>query len=160
MTTSMRHNARQETRGETRNEMKRSARKLTHPPILIVDDDQDIRETLRMALEDEGYEVREAEDGARALSLLRQSAQPLVVLLDLRLPRLNGDALLRRVDRKEHLPAQHTFVLVTANREQLSPMSLRLLRRMDVAVVAKPFDLSDLLDLVAHAADSLEGAAS
>ena len=158
MATRMRHSARQETRNEARSEMRSSAPALTHPPILIVDDDQDIRETLRMALEDEGYEVREAEDGARALSLLRQSAQSLVVLLDLRLPRMSGDALLRRVNRKEHMPAQHTFLLVTANREQLSPVNLRLLQRMDVAVVAKPFDLDDLLHRVAHAADTIESA--
>ncbi len=159
MTTTARRRARQETRDETRNETRPGARALTHPPILIVDDDQDIRETLRMALEDEGYEVREAEDGARALSLLRQSAQPLVVLLDLRLPQMTGDALLRRVNRKEHLPAQHTFLLVTASREQLSPVSLRLLKRMDVAIVTKPFELDDLLGLVAHAADTIESAA-
>lgn len=159
MATSVRHGARKEMRDEARSETRRSARALTHPPILIVDDDQDIRETLRIALEDEGYEVREAEDGARALSLLRQSSESLVVLLDLRLPRMTGDALLRRVNRKEHLPVQHTFLLVTASREQLSPVNLRLLQRMDVAIVAKPFDLNDLLDQVAHAADTIESAA-
>lgn len=156
MSTIMRHSARKETRVQTQ----RRTETFTHPSILIVDDDQDIRETLRMALEDEGYGVYEAEDGATALGLLRESEQPLVVLLDLRLPRLRGDALLRRVDKKEHLPAQHTFLLITANREQLSPMSLRLLQRMDVTVVPKPFDLNALLDMVAQAADSLERTAS
>lgn len=132
---------------------------VTHPHILIVDDDQEIRDTLRMALEDEGYEVYEAEDGAEALELLRQSRIPLVVVLDLRMPRLTGDKLLQRVNRRKHLPAKHTFLLVTANRESLSPMSRRLLQQMDIPVVAKPFDLNDLLDLVAHAADTLSEAA-
>jgi len=128
---------------------------MSQPHILVVDDDQEIRETLRQALEDEGYEVYEAEDGAEALDILRESVLPFVVVLDLRMPRLTGDALLRRVNRKEHRPAQHTFLLVTANHELLSPVSLRLLERMDVPVVAKPFDLDHLLDLVARAADTL-----
>lgn len=156
MATSIRHSARQEMRGE----MERRMQALKPPPVLVVDDDYDIRETLRIALEEEGYEVDEAEDGAQALSMLRTSPQPSIVLLDLRLPRLNGDALLRRVERKEHLPAPHIFVLVTANRELLSPMSLRLLQRMDAEVIAKPFDLNVLLDLVAQAAQSLDRNAS
>jgi len=125
------------------------------PGVLLVEDDQDIRDTLRMALEDEGYVVSVAEDGIEALNLLRRSVESLVVTLDLRMPRLNGDALLRHLSKREHLPAQHTYLLVTANRELLSAASLRLLKRMDVPVVSKPFDLNDLLDLVAHAADSL-----
>jgi CheY-like chemotaxis protein len=125
------------------------------PGVLLVEDDQDIRDTLRMALEDEGYVVSVAEDGIEALKLLRRSVESLVVTLDLRMPRLNGDALLRHLSKREHLPAQHTYLLVTANRELLSAASLRLLKRMDVPVVSKPFDLNDLLDLVAHAAHSL-----
>ncbi len=123
--------------------------------ILIVDDDQDVRDTLRMALEDEGYQVYEAEDGAVALDLLRRTMTPHVVVLDLRMPRLTGDALLQRVSNHERLPARHTFLLVTANHEQLSPVSLRLLERMRVPVAPKPFDLEELLDLVAQAADML-----
>jgi len=123
--------------------------------ILIVDDDQDVRDTLRMALEDEGYEVIEAEDGAVALELLRRMRTPHVVVLDLRMPRLTGDALLQRVSAHERLPARHTFLLVTANHELLSPGHLRLLESMRVPVAPKPFDLDELLDLVARAADML-----
>ena len=123
--------------------------------ILIVDDDQDVRDTLRMALEDEGYAVYEAEDGAEALDLLRRTLTPHVVVLDLRMPRLTGDALLQRVSTQERLPTRHTFVLVTANHEQLSPVSQRLLEHMGVPVAPKPFDLDELLDLVAQAADTL-----
>lgn len=155
MTTStIRHSAHREMQ-EPQKSMPTQTRAMSQPHILVVDDDQEIRETLRQALEDEGYEVYEAEDGAEALDILRESVLPFVVVLDLRMPRLTGDALLRRVNRKEHLPAQHTFLLVTANHELLSPVSLRLLERMDVPVVAKPFDLDHLLDLVARAADTL-----
>lgn len=108
-----------------------------------------------MALEDEGYEVREAEDGAEALAALRRSAQPLLALLDLRLPRLTGDALLRRIAREKRLRARHAFLLVTANHETLSPRNLRLFQRMGVGVIAKPFDLTDLLARVALTAGRL-----
>lgn len=162
MTTSVRQRPQRRPRSDVifipRNAASLSARESAHSSILIVDDDQSIRETLHMALEDEGYTVYEARDGAEALDILRASAQPLVALLDLRLPRMTGDALLRRIHRKEHLPARHTFLMVTANREQLSPASLRLLQRMHVSVIAKPFELDDLLDQVALAAETLEDA--
>ncbi|HEX8728442.1 MAG TPA: response regulator [Ktedonobacterales bacterium] len=128
-------------------------------PVLLVEDDQDIRETLRMALEDEGYVVYEAEDGLEALTMLRNSQTPLIVALDLRLPRLNGDALLLHVSKREHLPAHHCFLLVTANREILSSASLRLMKRMQVRIITKPFDLDDLLNLVANAANELNATA-
>ncbi len=129
------------------------------PHILIVDDDQGVRETLRMALEDEGFAVYEAADGDEALRLLRMSRQPLVVVLDLRMPRMSGDALLRRVSRRERLPAQHAFLLVTASYDRLSPGNQRLLQRMKTPVIAKPFDLDELLSLISHTAATLASAA-
>ncbi|HEX8981703.1 MAG TPA: response regulator [Ktedonobacterales bacterium] len=142
MTTPMRHGAAQ-------------AESHLSPRILVVDDDQDIRETLRLALEDEGYEVEEAEDGVEALLLMRDSAGPLVVILDFRMPRLNGLSVLRHVNTAKSPAVHHNFVLVTANRAMLSTTGLKLLQRMDVPIVEKPFDLNDLLDLVTRAADAL-----
>lgn len=138
----------------TTHEVAQSKSRLS-PRILVVDDDQDIRETLRLALEDEGYDVEEAEDGAEALQLLRASTGPLVVILDFRMPRLNGLGVLRQVNTVKPPVARHNFVLVTANRALLSTTGLRLLRRMDVPIVEKPFDLNDLLNLVTRAADAL-----
>ena len=67
------------------------------PHVLVVDDDTAIRQMLRLVLEDEGYAVREAMDGIEALAALRVSARPLVVLLDLMMPRLGGDGVLAAV---------------------------------------------------------------
>ena len=58
--------------------------------ILIVDDDEEIRVTLRILFEDEGYNVREAPDGAVALAILRAVPYPLVVLTNHNMPRLDG----------------------------------------------------------------------
>ncbi len=58
--------------------------------ILIVDDDDDIRQTLRDVLEDEGYAVVEAKNGQEALDQLRQAQKVCVVLLDLMMPVMDG----------------------------------------------------------------------
>ena len=51
-------------------------------PLLIVDDDEAIRDTIRVLLEGAGYTVSEASTGKEALVLLRESSEPYVVLLD------------------------------------------------------------------------------
>ncbi len=84
-------------------------------PILIVDDDEAIRETLRFLFEDAGYDVEEAEDGVAALARLRASARPMVVLLDLMMPRMNGDQMLATVADDPILRTFHVYIMVTAS---------------------------------------------
>ena len=57
--------------------------------ILIVEDDLDIREVMRMVLEASGYQVLEAGDGAEALAVVR-AHRPCVILLDLMMPGMDG----------------------------------------------------------------------
>lgn len=124
-------------------------------PVLVVDDDQAIRETLRFVLEDSGYEVEEAADGAAALQRLRSSARPMVVLLDCMMPRMNGDDVLAIVADDAQLRQFHAFVMVTASPR---PRMLTVGRAgvgILVPCVEKPFDIDDLLDAVAHAAQHL-----
>ncbi|MFI5272283.1 MAG: two-component system response regulator [Ktedonobacterales bacterium] len=116
--------------------------------VLIVDDDTAIRQTLRSALEEEAYTVLEAGEGRAALRLLRESAEPLVTLLDLRMPVMDGESVLRAVEADPPLARRHAFVVVTANQEALTPASVAMLVRLGVPVVAKPFDLDDLLRVV------------
>ncbi len=66
------------------------------PYILVVDDDADFRSGLRVALEMKGYQVEEAENGEQALSKLAEKA-PLLVLLDLQMPVMNGREMLQRM---------------------------------------------------------------
>lgn len=58
--------------------------------VLIVDDEEAIRETLRMTLELEGYEVHTAEHGRAALEALEGTPRPGVILVDLMMPIMNG----------------------------------------------------------------------
>jgi two-component system, sensor histidine kinase and response regulator len=66
--------------------------------ILIVDDEPDIRDSLREWLEDEGYDVATAADGAEALELLAGGQQvPCLVILDLLMPNVSGSEVYRRM---------------------------------------------------------------
>jgi DNA-binding response OmpR family regulator len=81
---------------------------VTHS-LLLVDDEPRIRRVLRLALEDEGYEVAEAANGYDALAALRRQP-PDVVLLDLMLPDRDGFAVCREIRRASDVPV----IMVTA----------------------------------------------
>ncbi|NUQ76472.1 MAG: response regulator [Polyangiaceae bacterium] len=58
--------------------------------VLVVDDDPDIRETVREILEEQGYRVVDAENGREALGRLRAGSMPDLILLDLSMPVMSG----------------------------------------------------------------------
>ena len=116
--------------------------------ILVADDDQMIRETLRFVFEDANYSVLEAGDGLVALARLRASREPLVVVLDLMMPRLDGVGVLQAVANDPALCERHTFVLITANMVSFPPEFSQLLASLSVSVVRKPFDIDVVLDTV------------
>lgn len=72
---------------------------MTRPFVLIVDDDEMIRNLLRMTLPDEGFELVEAEDGDTALRLSERSA-PALVLLDWKMPGISGADVLAELKRR------------------------------------------------------------
>src|SRR5690242_18202874 len=77
--------------------------------ILTVEDDERIRTAVKLALEDEGWEVHEAEDGEDALSAF--AAQPAdVVLIDIMLPGIDGFEVCRSIRRHSDVP----IIMVTA----------------------------------------------
>ncbi|TDW24591.1 response regulator transcription factor [Kribbella kalugense] len=77
--------------------------------LLLVDDEPRIRRVLRLALEDEGYQVQEAANGYDALAALRREP-PDVVLLDLMLPDRDGFTVCREIRRSSDVPV----IMVTA----------------------------------------------
>ncbi|TWD82442.1 DNA-binding response OmpR family regulator [Kribbella amoyensis] len=77
--------------------------------LLLVDDEPRIRRVLRLALEDEGYQISEAGNGLEALVALRREP-PDVVLLDLMLPDRDGFAVCREIRRSSDVPV----IMVTA----------------------------------------------
>lgn len=122
--------------------------------VLVVDDDQDIRDVLRFILEDAGHEVQEASDGESALQLLHESPVPLVVLLDLLLPRMSGTDLLQQVIDDPQLKDRHAYLLLTADNAELRQQAEPLLEQVSAQVIGKPFDVEVLLRMVANASHS------
>lgn len=119
--------------------------------ILVVDDDNAIREILREALEEEGYEVAEASDGIVCLEYLRASQEGIVVLLDQLMPRLDGLGVLRAIRDDPLLQGRHVFILLTA-RSRLSTPVREFASSLGVPLVRKPFDLEVLFEAVAQEA--------
>ncbi len=111
------------------------------PRILVVDDDESILEMIDVALSFEGYQVDTAPHGAAALELLR-SRQPDLILLDMRMPVMDGWEFSRRY--RETSGPLAPIVVLTADRSAGDSAS-----QVDAdAFLAKPFDLAELLQVV------------
>ncbi|NNM35068.1 MAG: Flp pilus assembly complex ATPase component TadA [Gemmatimonadetes bacterium] len=78
-------------------EMAETRKEQGPPRILVVDDDEDMRLKHRTLLEGEGYQVTEAEDGDRALAVLKDDPDFSLVLLDLKMPGADGLEVLRTI---------------------------------------------------------------
>jgi CheY-like chemotaxis protein len=124
--------------------------------VLVVQRDDALRETLREVLEDTGYEVLEAREGEDALAILHGSEQgSMVVILDQFMPRLDGAELLREVAQDRKLTKSYSFILLSAARLSMRIALVRLLTKLAVQVVSKPFDVDDFLAAVATASQRL-----
>ena len=117
--------------------------------VLVVDDDQDIRDVVRFILEDAGYEVLDAGDGETALQILRDSPTPLIALLDLLMPRPNGLDVLTEIIADPALKQRHAYILLTADNNVLRDQVEPLLTQLSAPTIIKPFDVDTLLETVA-----------
>ena len=108
--------------------------------ILLVEDDPAIREALDEVLGDLGYEVVSAPDGRGGLELAAEQAEPCPILLDWRMPVLDGSEFLNRL---RELPRGREFpvILSTADRSATAVT----VGGQVAAVLSKPFDLDSLL---------------
>jgi DNA-binding NtrC family response regulator len=93
--------------------------------ILVVDDDANIRATVRMCLETDGYAVIHANDGAIALDKIRRES-PDLVLLDLAMPRMDGIALLQAFGREWRLPPARVIVMTAHGSVRTAVQAIRL----------------------------------
>jgi DNA-binding NtrC family response regulator len=115
--------------------------------LLIVDDDATVRESLGEALSEAGYDVRTAEDAARALAALATRA-PDVVLTDVRMPGLDGLELLRLL--RERSPGVQV-ILMTAYDDM--PTVAAAMRQGATDFLVKPLHLHALRDLLTRVFD-------
>lgn len=119
--------------------------------VLVVDDDLDIRDTLCLLLSDAGYEAVGCESGREALEVLRASQRPMVVLLDLLMPDVNGIDVLESVEADQTLATRHAYVLMTADSRMQPETRPALFQSLAVDLIHKPFDVDVILDVVAEA---------
>jgi CheY-like chemotaxis protein len=110
--------------------------------ILVIDDDRDIRDVLSMVLASEGHEVTTAVDGAAGLDRLRVCARPSLILLDMMMPRLDGEGFLRAM-RSDPNTADIPVVILTGH-----PAARQKAAELGAGYLVKPVELVDLLDLL------------
>lgn len=112
--------------------------------ILIVDDEEDLVETVRFPLEMEGYHVLVSHNGEEALDQARIE-NPDLILLDLMLPKVDGYEVCHRLksdDRYKHIP-----ILMLTAKSQEKDMMLGMETGAN-EYITKPFDIRDLLKKV------------
>ena len=107
------------------------------PRLLVVEDDDHIRTSLRWALEDEGYTVEEAGSGEEACSRV-DAAPPDVMVLDLMLGRMDGFGVVRHVRRAHDLP-----IIVVSARADTHDIVAALEAGAD-DYVTKPFQVKEI----------------
>jgi CheY-like chemotaxis protein len=108
--------------------------------VLVVDDDPDIRETLREVIEAEGYAVETAANGRAALEALIMGLNPSLIVLDLMMPSMSGWDVLGAI-RGDRALADIPVAVVSASGSRTPPPGATHFLR-------KPIDLDALLDLV------------
>lgn len=108
--------------------------------VLIVEDDADIREGVRILLESENYEVEEAENGRKGLELLNEDTD--LVILDVMMPGMSGLRTCEEIRKSSNVP-----VLFLTAKAQESDKLIGLMAGGD-DYLAKPFSYAELLGRV------------
>jgi CheY-like chemotaxis protein len=108
--------------------------------ILIVDDDESIRDALEGALELEDHRTASACNGREALMWLQRHPPPRLILLDLMMPVMDGWQVLEHLQADERLSSIPTIVITAFGRELGKAARLPMLR--------KPIELNDLLRMI------------
>jgi len=117
--------------------------------VLVVDDEPDIRKTVRIALEKLEYYVVEAEDGQQAINLLNEGEHPMVIdviITDIRMPKVNGTEAIDYF--QQEYPSVPLIVLTGFPDLELA---MQLIKRGVTDYLVKPVEREKLLSAVADA---------
>jgi len=118
-------------------------------PLMIIDDDNDLRDALVDIMVAEGYEVAPFDDAGEALTALEHGLTPFLILLDLMMPGMSGWEFRAAQLENPRLAAIPVVVVTAATSVGEERRTLG-----DVAIVRKPFALDTLLPLVVQHADA------
>jgi DNA-binding response OmpR family regulator len=110
--------------------------------ILVVDDDENIRNTLKPILEDEGYVVDVAKDGYEAIAMTEQALYN-IALIDIRLPDMDGVELLTRI--RDTVPKMRKIMMTGYPSVQ---NAIEAVNRQADAYLVKPVDVEKLLKTI------------
>lgn len=124
------------------NELERNSA-LNGKTILIVDDDPEIVESVKIALQSEGYTVFYARDGNQGLELAERE-NPDLIILDMMMPKRSGFLVLEKLRRTRRVPIR--IIMVTANEGNRHKSYAETLGVDDY--IRKPFAMDRLLDSV------------
>ena len=116
---------------------------LNNKTILIVDDDPEIIESVKIALQSEGYTVFYARDGNQGLALAERE-NPDLIILDMMMPKRSGFLVLEKLRRTRRVPIR--IIMVTANEGNRHKSYAETLGVDDY--IRKPFAMDRLLDSV------------
>ncbi len=109
--------------------------------ILVVDDEPDIRDVLKITLEAEKYEVIEAENGEEAIKIVSQKV-PDLVLLDYKMPKMDGREVCRRI--KKDILLRHLPIIMVTGKGEITDKVDGIDAGADDYIV-KPFEPEELL---------------
>jgi CheY-like chemotaxis protein len=117
------------------------ARPRSHCPVLIVEDDEDLREMMAQLLMLEGFDAATVANGREALEYLHHAAKPDVILLDLMMPVMDGWEFRRQQQADPDLAPVPVIVLSALDQTRAANVKAE-------AFLKKPLDFDRLLDLV------------
>jgi DNA-binding response OmpR family regulator len=116
--------------------------------ILIVDDDPDIIESVRYALENNEYQVLVARDGNQGLAMAERE-DPDLIILDMMMPKRSGFLVMEKLRRSSGRP--HKIIMITANEGNRHKAYAEMLGVDDY--IRKPFNMNQLLESVSRVLD-------
>jgi len=115
--------------------------------ILVVDDEQDIAEVLKITLETRGHDVRTAENGVKALAMIKKK-EPDLVVLDVMMPKMNGMQVVDVMRNKESLNHIPIIMLTAVTKDSVQPDE-HWKKKVGVEdFMSKPFEPLELLQRV------------
>lgn len=115
------------------------------PVVLVIDDDDDIRDVVSMILADAGYETIAAADGLAGLAALRRGPRPAVVLLDVMMPHMTGQELAVAMQADPALASIPVLFLSGDGQAAEAAAATKA-----AGILHKPIEMHDLLAAVAR----------
>lgn len=110
--------------------------------ILVIDDERAVRDSFELALEDEGFEIRTAENGLEGVEKVME-LKPDLVFLDLKMPKLDGVETLRQIKAIDtSIPV---YIVTAFQREFMEPLNNAVADGLQFELAAKPLSAEQIV---------------